>query len=162
MVFDISEYSVLEIICSSELEGEVWNNWVKKLAEMLTSVTIDSPIYFFTMGVDKKKSSIIHEMGDVSRGSFNSKPYLICYSEKLSFKMACEVIESDEFYLGRMILIKGTLNEKELQWLIIHWENELVRAGIECFKMDNDGSCINWYNPSSMKNAKGMVEKYLF
>ncbi|MDJ1486338.1 hypothetical protein QNI16_38015 [Cytophagaceae bacterium YF14B1] len=69
------------------------------------------------------------------------------------------IVETDEFYLGFILLLVGTLNEEHIQQIIIHQDKELVKAGVECFKMDSDGMCFYWYNPASIEKATKLFEQ---
>ena len=71
-----------------------------------------------------------------------------------------ELVASDEFSLGQVVVTRGELTTDRLESVLIGWEHNLVIAGVELFRMGSDGSCLYWYNPSDPVAALSLIERH--
>jgi len=72
--------------------------------------------------------------------------YYYYYRSKIDNKGLELLIDDEEFYLGNIILLINS-NKNDILKYAISWEDELIFAGVEIFKMDSDGLYFYWYNP---------------
>lgn len=155
----VTRYNILEL-CSIQPDsmGQL-QRWHQTVARLLTEAVGSSTVSLFTLNPDKARS-IGYDLGnDQEEGKFNAVKYLV---SDLGNDLAASVgalLEADEFYLGRLVLVMGSLTTEMIQSLIICWDGDLALAGVELFKMGSDGLCIYWYNPSSPDEAQYMITR---
>lgn len=156
MKIESKNYQVVECSLSDRSD---WEEWRRTIADALGKL-ISNECTLFTIGINFT-NSIGYDLGNVTTGKFNSVKYLTCVISKLTAENALALIEDAEFYLGHTILVNGTANNDDIQNLVILWEGDIARSGVEFFKMDNDGYYFSWYNPKNSKNAQQLLEDYL-
>jgi hypothetical protein len=72
------------------------------------------------------------------------------------------LIKDEEFYLGNIILIKGSCNKDSAYLLALYWEKELIISGKEIFRMGDDGYsfyCYNIADENFNTNFKNFIQK---
>ncbi|UYZ61203.1 hypothetical protein [Hymenobacter latericus] len=143
----VKNYQVWEVCCPiDEMNPVSWLSWVKGISNLMYNYCKNRSLYIFTTGPNYLYS-IGYELGTVEQeGIFNGAKYLITSLATITFEQMKTIIESDEFYLGSIILVAEPLTDDKIQQIIIHQETELAKSGVECFRMSSDGMCFNWYN----------------
>ena len=142
---EIAKYELLETcVPLDSMTPESWHLWCTHIASLL--VSLHRPLSLVTLGANT--NSLAYEIGIVAKeGKINSVEYALTYLEQPTLEQLIFIIEDDEFWLGHTLLTPKDLTENDILGLTILWNKELILAGIELFKMANDGTCFLWYNP---------------
>lgn len=132
--------------------------WQQTVARLINEVARNSKTSLFTLNPDKARS-IGYDLGNhQEEGKFNGVRYLTSeFGDNLAASID-ELLECDEFYLGHIILVVGSLTVEMTQSLIICWDRNIAIAGVELFRMGSDGLCVYWHNPASPDDAQHMIE----
>ena len=149
-------YSLQEASLSVPYTIEDLKHWQKKVLAFLFARIGQSPCSLFTMY--PYAQSIAYGMGSHKEGKFNSKKYLVSYLESFEYDDLRTLIETDKLYLGHTVLVAGHMTPQEIEALIVSWQNEIIRSGVEFFKMDCDGNCLCWYNSRLTEKSGTLFE----
>jgi len=157
-MIEVKKYELLQIYCRQPATMDGINFWYKSVAQTILDISKDSILSIFTTGPNE--NSIGYDVGRVQHaGKFNSTRYLVTALDNPTIDDIKIIVGTDEFYLGFIILVLGAISERDIQNLIIMGENNLVQAGVECFRMDTDGASFYWYNPKSSEAATQILKK---
>lgn len=69
--------------------------------------------------------------------------YYSCFLSKENIDL---LIRDHEFYLGNIIIVKGSFDKDTAYILALCWEKELITSDKEIFRMGNDGNYLYYYN----------------
>jgi hypothetical protein len=149
---------VLEIYFPKhEMNPQKWNFWVDSVSKIIFEQKQSKNLYILTLGPNKS-NSIGFDIGEIwKEDKFNSVKYLLTDLSKTSFSDITQLVDTDEFYLGSIILLLNQPSEEEIKKIIIHWNRDLINSGVEFFKMDTDGCCFYWYNPKFVDEAESLL-----
>ena len=135
--------------------------WDRQVVRLLVDVLGTQTVSLLTVRPDKGRS-IGYDVGSQQQqGKSNGLSYLITQlsAPELARELQ-EVVASDDFNLGQVVLTRGELTTDRLESVLIGWECNLVIAGVELFRMGSDGSCLYWYNPSDPVAALSLIERH--
>ncbi len=105
--------------------------------------------YLFEM--KPTKNSIIYDItSSYTETKINSKKCLYSAGLNLLKEDIKNIIETDDFYLGNLIIILSKLNNERILNLVNLWDSGIYEVGIEAFRMCNDGLSFYWYNPKDI------------
>jgi hypothetical protein len=150
----IKEYKTVEIELFSEGGGQaVWDRWLGAIAKMILRLSGSGPITLLTINPDKKRS-IGYDVGKVVKeGKANDRDYLVTLLERATEKEITEILDEDDFWLGRMAIAPFELSDKDALVLAIVFDRDVVVAGLEMFFMSGDGLFLRWNNPSANRDV---------
>lgn len=83
--------------------------------------------------------------------------YYSCFLSKENTNL---LVQDEEFYLGNIIVVKGSFDKDAAYILSLCWEKELITSDKEIFRMGNDGYYFYCYNIMS-ENFEKIFEKFI-
>ena len=144
-------------IPKNEVNQESWNFWITNISKLVFEKKQSSHLYILTLG-QNKSNSIGFDIGEVwKEDKFNSVKYLVTDLSKASFADIVLLVDTDEFYLGSIILLLKQPTDDDIKKLIVLWNNDLAKSDMEFLKMDSDGNCFYWYNPELVDEAEKLL-----
>ncbi|CVK17266.1 hypothetical protein Ga0061079_1381 [Apibacter mensalis] len=103
----------------------------------------------FLFEMKPTKNSIIYDItSSYIETKINSKKCLYTKGINLLKEDIKNIIETDDFYLGNLIIVLNELNNEMILNLINLWDSGIYEVGVEFFRMCNDGLSFYWYNPT--------------
>jgi hypothetical protein len=158
----IKKYCVLQTYFpKDEMNSENWSFWIANISKIIFEQKQLRGLYILTLG-QNESNSIGFDIGAVWKvGKFNSVKYLVTDLSTASIEDITLMIDTDEFYLGSIILLLEKPSEDEIKKIIILWNRDLINSGVEFFKMDSDGNCFYWYNPKYVNEAEKILNTNL-
>ena len=136
-------------------------SWDRLVVRFLVDALRTQTVSLLTVRPDKGRS-IGYDLGSKQQqGKSNGLPYLVTQLSAPGLAQELqELVASDEFSLGQVVVTRGELTTDRLESVLIGWEHNLVIAGVELFRMGSDGSCLYWYNPSDPVAALSLIERH--
>ncbi|MCJ1805876.1 hypothetical protein MRP92_02995 [Flavobacterium covae] len=144
---EFNKYIVLNADFSNRYGVEYTDLKYDVISSFISSQIEDSKCSLFEM--KPTKNSIIYDItSSYKEAKINSKNCLFTNSINLSKTDIRNIVGEEDFYLGHLLIIISELNEEKVIDLVNLWGDDLLKTGLEFFKMDSDGLSFYWYNPT--------------
>lgn len=140
------KYALFESCISHDAGQDTIELWKAEIKEFMLTYIQNNPATLIC--INPSNSNIGYDIGKCIKGSVGSEKYLVSHIDNLNSKIASELLDDSDFYLGFSLLAKGTLALSKCEELLISWDDYLLSTGQDFFRMGADGHFFYWYNPS--------------
>lgn len=142
-MIEISKHEALEIRFNEKHSATLdFNGWLEKVSVFLFDIAQVMPLSLFSINPDKKRC-IGYDIGKVvEEDKRHGYRYVLTSLDGIDYNTYKTVVESDEFYLGFVILVAGTVDDQVIDNLILNYKNTFFLSKTSLFRMDTDGYCF--------------------